>query len=301
MITDFEDFCIWVFVVVDDIWKPIAPFFKRPGPKPKCGDSELIAMALIGECRGWHMETELLSCWREYRHLFPRIPSQSRFNRRRRNLMQAVNLIRQVILGSLDLSQDNQCLIDSVPIPALQFHLVPSSSGDWKAFGATYGKAITKKQTFFGYRLHLLITMSGLILDFEMTPANSTDLEAGFELLSEHTDMEVLGDKGYISAEKAAELWEKNRILLRTIPRANQKKQVSPAFKHLHNAIRQLIETVNGQLSGQFAIEKNYAHTFWGLCTRLYSKLTAHTLCIYINRFLGKPDFLQIKSLAFPI
>ena len=135
------------------------------------------------------------------------------------------------------------------------------------------------------------------------------EAEAAVEMLlapwvqfaSTHTDKEVLGDKGYISAEKAAELWQKNRILLRTIPRVNQKKQVSSAFKHLHNAIRQLIETVNGQLSGQFAIEKNYAHTFWGLCTRLYSKLTAHTLCIYINRLLGKPDFLQIKSLAFPI
>jgi len=301
MIADFEDFCTWVFVVVDDIWKMVAPLCKRPGPKPKCTDSELIAMSLIGECRGWHMETELLSCWKEYRHLFPHIPSQSRFNRRRRNLMQATNLIRQVILRSLDLSLDHQCLIDSLPIPAVQFHLVPSSTADWKAYQAAFGKVITKKQTIFGYRLHLLVTMSGLILDFELTPANCNDLEAGFELLSEHTDLEVLGDKGYISAEKAAELWEKNRILLRTIPRANQKMQVSPAFKHLHNAIRQLIETVNGQLSGQFAIEKNYAHTFWGLCTRLYSKLTAHTLCIYINRLLGKPDFLQIKSLAFPI
>lgn len=159
---------------------------------------------------------------------------------------------------------------------------------------------MTKKQTFFGYRLHLLITMSGLILDFELTSANCTDLEAGFELLSEHTDLEVLGDKGYISASKAAELWEKNRIRLRTIPRSNQKEQVSDTFKHLHIAIRQLIETVNGQLSGQFAIEKNYAHSFWGLCTRLFSKLTAHTLCIYINRLLGKVDFLQIKDLAFP-
>jgi len=215
--------------------------------------------------------------------------------------MQAINLIRQVILRSLDLSRDNQCLIDSVPIPALQFHLVPSSSGDWKAFQATYGKAITKKQTFFGYRLHLLITMSGVILDFSLTAANCPDLEAGFELLEEHTDLEVLGDKAYISAAKAAQLWAQNRIRLRTIPRSNQKKQVPHSFKQLHNAIRQLIETVNGQLSGQFAIEKNYAHTFWGLCTRLYSKLTAHTLCIYLNRLLGKPDFLQIKSLAFPI
>lgn len=300
MITDFEDFCTWVFVVVDDTLKQIAPLFRRPGPKPQCTDSELIAMCLIGECRSWHMETELLSCWKEYQHLFPNIPSQSRFNRRRRNLMQAMNLIRIVLLRSLDLSQDRQCLIDSLPIPVVQFHLVPSSSGDWRAFQATFGKAITKKQTFFGYRLHLLVTLSGVILDFELTPAHSSDLEAGFELLSEHSDLEVLGDKAYISAAIAAELWEKNHIALRTVPRANQKQQVSETFKHLHNTIRQLIETVNGQLAGQFAIEKNFAHSFWGLCTRLYSKLTAHTLCIYLNRLLGKPDFLQIKALAFP-
>jgi hypothetical protein len=300
MITEFDDFCTWVFVVVDDIWKPIAPLFKRPGPKPECTDSELIAMSLIGECRGWHMETELLSCWKGVRHLFPRIPSQSRFNRRRRNLMHAINLIRQVILQSMDLSADRQCIIDSLPIPVVQFHLVPGSTGDWKAFGATFGKVPTKKQTIFGYRLHLLIAMNGVILDFVLTPANASDLTAGFELLDAHTDLEVLGDKGYISTAIAAELWEKNRIQLRTIPRANQKQQVSKHYKHLHNAIRQLIETVNSQLSGQMGIEKNYAHTFWGLCTRLYSKLTAHTLCVYLNRLLGNPDFLQIKALAFP-
>lgn len=69
----------------------------------------------------------------------------------------------------------------------------------------------------------------------------------------------------------------------------------------LFNKARQLIETVNGQLTEQFNIETNHAHSFWGLCTRLYSKLTAHTLCFYINRLLGESDFLQIKSLAFPI
>ena len=93
---------------------------------------------------------------------------------------------------------------------------------------------------------------------------------------------------------------EKSHYVAYHIPRINQKQQIPEALKHLHNAIRQLIETVNSQFSGQFGIENNYAHTFWGLCTRLYSKLTAHTLSIYINRLLGKPDFLQIKALAFP-
>lgn len=89
--------------------------------------------------------------------------------------------------------------------------------------------------------------MCGLFLDLELTPVNVTDLAAGFKLLSVHIDKEVLGNKGYSSAEIAVELWEKNRIALRTIPQANQKKQVSPALQHLHNAIRQLIETVYGQ------------------------------------------------------
>ena len=187
MITDFDDFCLWMYAIVDDIWKEIAPLFKRPGPAPICSDSELITMALVGECRGWDQETEMLSYWQEHRGLFPCIPSQSRFNRRRRNLMQAFNLIRRVVLSWLDVAQDRQCVIDSLPVPAVQFYLVPSSTGDWAAHSAVFGKVPSKKQTIFGYKLHLLITLGGVILDFELAPANVADLEVGVELLAEHT------------------------------------------------------------------------------------------------------------------
>lgn len=303
MINDFNDFCTWMDVVIDDIWLKIAPFFKRPGPSPECPDSELLAMAWIGEWRGWDLETEMLSQWQAHRDLFPVSPTQSRFNRRRRGLMQAFNLIRRVILQCLDVAQDHQCIVDSVPLPVVQFRLVPfaPSSSDWKAYGSTYGRVPSKQQTIFGYKLHRLIAMNGVILDFELAPANESDLEAGFELLSEHPDLQVLGDKAYLSAEKAAHLWQHNRIHLTTIPRQTQHKQLPHRLRRLYNSIRQMIETVNAQLSSQFQIEVNHAHSFWGLCTRLYTKLAAHTLCIYLNPLLGKPAFLQIKSLAFPI
>lgn len=301
MITDFEDFCTWMYTIVDDIWRQIALLFKRPGPEPLCSDSELMTLALVGECRGWDMETELLSHWQEHRDLFPHLPSQSRFNRRRRNLMYAFNLVRRIVLQGLDVAHDPCCLIDSLPLPVVQFHLVPSSTGDWAAYGARFGKVSSKKQTIFGYKLHLLVTCGGVILDFELAPANATDLQVGDEMLAEHTDLDVLGDKAYISADKAAELGRHNRLRLRTLPRRNQKQQLPAEVKRTFNALRQMIETVNGQLVEQFNIETNHAHTFWGLCTRLYTKLTAHTLCIYLNRLLGKPDFLQIKALAFPI
>jgi IS5 family transposase len=290
-----------MYVLVDDLWKQIAPFFHRPGPAPQCADSELLAMALIGECRGWDLETELLCHFRDYRHLFPIQPTQSRFNRRRRHLLRAFQLLRQLVLRMLDLAQDRQCAIDSLPVPVVQFHLVPGSTGDWNVHGAAFGKVPSKKQTIYGYKLHLLVTFSGVILDFHLAPANATDLAVGIDLLSDHTDLTVLGDKAYISAAEAAELRQRQRIHLLTLPRRNQKQQLPAAVARAINSARQIIETVNGQLTEQFHVEENHAHTFWGLCTRLLAKLTAHTLCIYLNRLLGNPQWLQIKALAFPI
>lgn len=300
MIKDFRDFCLYVYVIVDDIWQKIEPLFKRPGPKPVCSDSELLAMALIGECRGWDIETELLSCWHDYPDLFPIIPSQSRFNRRRRNLREAFRLIQGIILEMLDLAQDRQVLIDSLPVPVVQFHHAPQASRDWHIHQADFGKVSSKKLTIFGYKLHLLVTLNGIIIDFHLAPASCHDLKVGEDILSNHSDLEVFGDKAFISAQVAEELYAERRILLRTLPRSNQKSSLPKSLRRLHNRARQMIETVNGQLAEQFNLEKNHAHSFWGLSTRLLTKLTAHTLSIYMNRLLGNPEYLQIKSLAFP-
>ncbi len=67
-------------------------------------------MALVGEYRGWDKETKMLGRWQEHRDLFPHIPSQSRFNRRRRNLRLAFNLIRQVVPSWMNMAQDRYAL-----------------------------------------------------------------------------------------------------------------------------------------------------------------------------------------------
>lgn len=300
MIKDFEDFCLYVYTIVDDKYQKLAHLLKRSGPQPKCSDSELIAMTLISEAKGWDVETELLSNWQSHRDLFPDQPSQSRFNRRRRNLMGVINEIRRMLLSDMELAQDTDCVIDSLPIPVVNFHLSKSASSEWKAHQAKYGKVCSKKETIFGYKLHVLTTLNGLILDFVLASANESDLQVGLDMLWEQANITVIGDKAYISAKEKEALLQERQVKLLTLPRKNQHQQLPKATRKLFNSVRQIIETVNGQLSGQFKIETNHSHTFWGLCTRLYSKLTTHTLCIYINRLLGKADFLQIKQLAFP-
>ena len=49
MIENVDDFCLWVYGMVDDIWAQIAPLFRRPGPQAECSDSKWLTMALVGE------------------------------------------------------------------------------------------------------------------------------------------------------------------------------------------------------------------------------------------------------------
>jgi hypothetical protein len=300
MIADFADFCLHVYVLIDDLWPHLAPLCHRPGPAPGCSDSELLTMALVGECMGWHQDTVWVSEWNRQRALFPRQPSRTRWVRRREQLLPVVHALRRLLLRRCDVAQDRWCVIDSLPVPVVQFHLAPTCSREWACHGAAFGKVPSKKETIFGYKLTLLLTLGGVILDFELAPANVADLRVGEELLSQWAALVVLGDKAYISAPIAHALQERQAVRLLTVPRSNQKQQVSAAYRHRHNAARAVIETVNGQLSQQFGLEHNHAHSFAGLCTRLYTKLTAHTVCISLNRHLGNADFLQIKQLAFP-
>jgi Transposase DDE domain len=301
MITSFEDFCLWTYVLVDDLWPQIAPACSRPGPRPVCSDPELITMALIGECKGWDEETVLLSEWAAHRDLFPRQPSRTRFNRRRRQLQGAINHLRRLVVASLDFAADRRCVLDSLPVPVIRFHLVPHGARSyWQSYEARFGRVPSKSLTIFGYKLYLLITHTGLILDFTLAPANIGELQVGAELLEEHTDLEVLGDKAFVSAPIQARLAADNRLVLRTLPRANQQLQLAPTEARARNAARQIIETVNSQLAEQFGIEVNHAQSFWGLTARVITKLTAHTLSVALNRLSGAANALHIKALAFP-
>ena len=299
-ITCFADFCLVVYVIVDDFLNSHPHLIHRSGPPPKCSDSELITICLVSECRGWDVETNLLSIFKDYADLFPVLPSQSRFNRRRKHLMGVLDGIRLHLIQTIDLKFDAQCVIDSMPVPVVKFHRVPQSTGDWKEHGAAYGRVSSKKQTIFGYKLHLLCTRSGLVIDFVLAPANVHDITVAEELLPAHPGISVLGDKAYINEELTKELLEHHGVILQTLPRSNQKKQVSQTVRKLINSARAIVETVNSQLADQFKIQETKAHGFWGFCARLKTKLTARTMCLWIKRTFGMDEHLKIKELAFP-
>ncbi|KAA6317777.1 hypothetical protein EZS27_032123, partial [termite gut metagenome] len=58
---------------------------------------------------------------------------------------------------------------------------------------------------------------------------------------------------------------------------------------------RKRIETLFSQFKGQFSMNTNFAKTFAGLATRIFSKITALTMIQYLNLFLFNRNMNCIK------
>lgn len=39
MITDFDDFVTWMYVLIDGIWQQIGHLYRRPGPEHVCSNA----------------------------------------------------------------------------------------------------------------------------------------------------------------------------------------------------------------------------------------------------------------------
>ena len=301
MIQTFAELCTYVYVIVDELYQVVAaPHDHRPGERSDFSDSEVIALTLVAELVGADKESRFLAyVRRNHLALFPRLPERSRFNRRRRALTEVTNRIRgalmQLVLGQLAPEERELCVLDSLPVPVVGFH---HARGSHRWYGeASYGYVASKRVTIFGYKLHLLITASGLILDFVLAPAHHADGALAEQLLLDKHRLTALGDKAYLNAALQHLLAWRNDLVLLTPTRANQRAQLPAALTRAISHFRQAIETVNSQLAGQFRIERNWAKCVSGLCARIQAKLTAHTLGVYLNCRLGRP-LLALQDLA---
>lgn len=60
-----------------------------------------------------------------------------------------------------------------MPVPVVGFH---HAHHDHRWYGeAAYGRVATERRTIDGFKLHLLASASGLLLDFALVAANEAD------------------------------------------------------------------------------------------------------------------------------
>lgn len=302
VIATFEDFILTVYVIIDDLYRHFAPpevINRRHISDAKLSDSEIITISICGELAGIDSENAWFSFVKKnYRHLFPNLCSRSRFNRTRRALLQTTDLLRQKMISAFNLPFSKYFVVDSFPLAVCKFGRVRYCRA-FRGHGADYGKCPSKKETYFGYKVHAMITLEGYITAFEITPASTDDREGLRDIVENQSGLVVLGDKGYVGENFTQELKEQG-ICLMALKRSNSKADWPKSVRQLIFKLRRRVETVFSQLSEQLNAERVLAKSFQGLCTRLLNKVLAYNLCLVLNSIFHETCELgKIKQLIF--
>lgn len=301
-LTNLEDLFTAVFVIVDDMYQKYAPVQvkkRKNVSKSRISDPEIIAIALTGEMLGVNSENAWYSFVKKnYLYLFPSLCSRSRFHRRRNCLHQTSNCIMAGLAHECEIELCENYIVDSFPLPVCKFGRARYCKS-FRTEDAAYGKCPSKKETYFGYKVHVLTTVDGFISNYVIGKAAEDDREGLYCLTESISGITIIGDKGY-TGEFLRDRMAERRITLIAMQPSNYKKQWSARFRQLIFKLRRKIETVFSQLSEQMHSERVLAKSFWGLCTRMSDKMLAYNLSMVLNALVsGVISSHAIKSVAF--
>lgn len=262
----------------------------RRDPVPRFSDLEVVALSMAAEAEeidseNWLFESKLNEC----RHLIPNLISRRQFNYRRKTTSNLSEQIRGRIANYIDSGEDYFC-IDSKPIEVCRLargkRCKMGQNGDF-ATAPDLGYCASQGIYFFGYKLHALCGLSGVIHSYDLSKASVHDINYIKDIKPLYHDCSIFGDRGYIGAEIQLDLFETANIKLECPYRLNQ-KDWKPTFAPFAKA-RKRVETLFSQLNDQFLVIRNYAKNTCGLFARIISKISAMTALQYVNYIKGKP------------
>ncbi len=260
-----------IFTIVDDAMKGspmIQRILDRPGPAPRLSDSELVTIALYQELIGEPREDHFFRLHQEQlRRYFPGLNERSRYNRRKRDLWSVILAVRislQIVLDALQLEET--AAIDSAPVPCVGYKRAKHAS-DFVGTAA-YGVCSSKAMKYFGCKLHSVVSLTGVIMGYVLTPASSYDNQPVVELLDSfaHHLKRLLGDGAYNDAALHSYLQQYRSVDLLAPSKVNQQPTRSKQAQKQLNRLRLICETINAQLQEQLHLSKHYAQSASGAC-----------------------------------
>jgi len=277
---DIETILTIVYVLVDDWYEGEGKNLLKGkvGSHPKFKASEVLTLMLSADYIPYPGEHQFLEFIRaNHGDLFPKLPEQSQYNRRCRNLRHLLESLRRYWLNELGALTQSYYLLDTKPLPLVGYKRRKSHS-DF-AGEADYGYCSSRKLYYWGYKLVLLTTLEGLPILYELVPASSDERQAAETLLPYVQNATIIGDKGFIGAEWQAQMLEQTGNRFLTPNRHNQVMSLPSGIQKLLNSVRERIEGAFHEIhnTGRH-LERLLARTRVGLVTRLIGKMASHLL-----------------------
>lgn len=255
----------------------------RRGRPELISDNELLAVMvaqMLLQCPSDRLF--LRRARRRLGHLFPYLPSQSRYNERCRALAPKLVLLWKAIAAQTFGAGDDLRLLDTTPLPCGQSIQTTRTSqlAPWAGFG--YCPAHSRR--YWGFKLVLLCAADGTIIDFDLVAANAPEREAALALLEANPiqGATIICDKGFAGADFEAAVRELRALLLRP-SRADEPNRSQPPI----GWIRQRVESIVNSLKDQLHLERHGGRTPAGLLARVTARVLALCACIHLNQHLG--------------
>ena len=283
MRADLDTLLIALYCAACSLFPAEEPAPRRGRPQ-KITDNELVCLMVAQMLLGHPSDRRFLPVagWR-LGHLFPYLPSQSRYNERCRLLAPRLVTLWRAISTELPGFNDTICLLDTTPLPcgqstqtAKRSELAPWCGFGWSAAHSRY---------FWGMRLVLLCGPDGCVRDFDLVPANAPEREAGLVLLARQPieGQLVIADKGFAGREFEAAVRELGACLLRP-SRPDEPERESPPI----GWIRQRIESIVNSFKDGLKLEDHLARTPEGLCCRVLARVLALSAALHLNWQTGQ-------------
>jgi hypothetical protein len=263
MDADLDLLLIAVYVTADDLLPE-----KPENARRSVTDAEVVTLCVAQAIMGIPSDRRFLAVASKYlRHLFPRIPGQAGYYKRRRRLTDTLEWLMEVFASQSPGFHDDLLLVDSTPVECARSRETVKRSQ--LADAADYGWCASHSRYFWGFRLHALFAPDGTPRALALTSPKVDEREVALKLLERchrYGAVTLIGDKGYAGKEFATHLSELDATIIR--PRRKDEPGRGP---HLA-PIRQRIESIFWTCKDQLTLERHGARTLPGLRERILQR-----------------------------
>lgn len=259
-----EDKIIGIFCLVDDLLKGIG---HSEDSRRKVSDSEVITTAIVSALYfGGHID--------HGRHMMkmtgmiPQMLDKSRFCRRLHQLEYLLcSLFFQLGQQIKSIAGASDYVIDSFPVAVCDNIRISRSKllkgEQWR------GRQSSMRRYFYGVKVQVLTTSSGIPVEFCFVPGSESDVQALKKLpMTVAPESKIYADSAYTDYSIEDDVKQADMIELMIQRKSNSKRPDEPWIRFLKLHMRKGIETTFSMLKGLF-LRKIHAVTFKGFLLKI--------------------------------
>jgi transposase len=280
MLADLDLLLTAVFCTADDLLPE-----RQKNARRSVTDAEVVTLCVAQAVMNISSDREFLAvAAKRLGHLFPRLPKQPGYLKRRRRLAETIEWLCGVFAADSPGYHDDVVLLDSTPVECGRS--VETARRSELADACGYGYCRSHSRWFWGMRLHLCCAPDGTPRAAILAPADQKEREVALRLLplALRGGEAIVCDKGYAGREFEQTVASTFKA---TVLRPHRRDEPHNGL-HL-SSIRQRIESVFWTLKDRLGLERHRARTLTGLRARIASKLLALAAGVWLNHLLAQP------------